>query len=270
MNLANNINALKAKFPFGDKYVEGHIEAYHTISFTAMKYLKEGSKILDFGAGPCDKVAILQTLGFQTFSFDDYSDYWHKQEDNFQKIEDFAKVMGVSLTSFQKDGYLPFEKNSFDMVMMHDVLEHLHNSPRELLNDLIELLKPNGYLFLTVPNAVNIRKRLHVLFGKTNLPAFDSFYWYPGDWRGHIREYVEDDLEKLVSYLGLSKIELKSCHHMSFKIPSILRGVYKLSTIIFPGWRDTWLLLGRKTKDWVPKRDLSDSEKLKMYGYEQE
>jgi hypothetical protein len=34
---------------------------------------------------------------------------------------------------------LPFDKCSFDMIMLHDVLEHLHDSPRDLLNDLFEL-----------------------------------------------------------------------------------------------------------------------------------
>src|SRR4030042_560440 len=63
------------------------------------------------------------------------------------------------------NGYILFEKSSFDMLMMHDVLEHLHDSPRDLLNDLLELVKPEGYLFITVPNAVNIKKRISVLFG---------------------------------------------------------------------------------------------------------
>ena len=60
------------------------------------------------------------------------------------------------------------------MVMSHDVLEHLHHSPRDLLNDLCELIKPNALLFITVPNAVNIRKRIDVLRGKTNLPDYGT------------------------------------------------------------------------------------------------
>ena len=72
---------------------------------------------------------------------------------------------------------MPFSHELFDMVMMHDVLEHIHDTPRELLNDLLELLKPQGLLFVTVPNQVNIKKRIKVVMGRTNLTAFETFYW---------------------------------------------------------------------------------------------
>ena len=38
-------------------------------------------------------------------------------------------------------GPMPFERESFDLVMSNDVLEHLHDSPREFLNDLLELVR---------------------------------------------------------------------------------------------------------------------------------
>jgi len=47
---------------------------------------------------------------------------------------------------------VPTEAESYDLVMLNDVIEHLHDSPRELLNDLIILIKPGGYLLITVPN----------------------------------------------------------------------------------------------------------------------
>jgi len=106
------------------------------------------------------------------------------------------------------------------MVMCHDVLEHLHDSPRELLNDLAELIKPTGLLFITVPNAVNIRKRISVLVGNTNHPRFDTYYWYPGPWRGHVREYVRKDLELLCQYLGFTIEQLNGCHHMLHVLPA--------------------------------------------------
>ena len=33
-----------------------------------------------------------------------------------------------------------FKRSSFDMVMLHDVIEHLHDSPRTLLDDLVDTL----------------------------------------------------------------------------------------------------------------------------------
>ncbi len=74
---------------------------------------------------------------------------------------------------------------AFDMIMLHDVIEHFADSPHHLLVELIGLLKPGGYLYISVPNAVNLRKRLLVLSGRTNYPRFAAYYWSSPHWRGH-------------------------------------------------------------------------------------
>ena len=147
-----------------------------------------------------------------------------------------------------------FEKESFDMVMSNDVLEHLHDSPRELVNDLVELIRPNGLLLITVPNAGNIRKRFQLLLGGTNMPNYEEFYWYQGSWRGHIREYVRSDLVQLAVFLGLEIIELKGCDHMLGVLPKLLRAPYLMLTKLLPNWKDSWMLVARKPLDWKPKR----------------
>ena len=151
---------------------------------------------------------------------------------------------------------VPTEAESYDLVMLNDVIEHLHDSPRELLNDLIILIKPGGYLLITVPNLANIRKRVDLLRGRTNLARFTSFYWWPGPWRGNVREYVKEDLESLAQFLGLHLVELKSCHHMIYLLPAAARPAYRAVTCLFPGWRDSWLLLAHKASGWAPRRNL--------------
>jgi SAM-dependent methyltransferase len=146
------------------------------------------------------------------------------------------------------------------MVMLHDVLEHLHGSPRDLLNDLLELTKPGGLLFVTVPNAANIKKRIELLFGRTNMHDFASYYWYPGPWRGHNREYVRNDLVELSACLDLDVLELRGCDHMLQKVPGVVRPAYLLATRFLQGWKDSWLLVARKRARWSPKRRLPQDE----------
>lgn len=245
-----------------DKAMNG---VYSNIANTVLRYLLPGSTILDFGSGPCDKTAVLQFLGFRCSAYDDLQDDWHKLPGNREKIRTFVKKCGIDF-KLADSGIMPFDKNCFDMIMLHDVIEHLHDSPRDLINDLLELTKPNGLLFITVPNAVNIRKRLYVLFGKTNLPRFENYYWYPGPWRGHIREYVRDDLIKLSEYLNMRVLELKSCDHMLWKIPSSIRPAYLFATKIFRGWKDTWLLVARKKQGWSAKKSLPNTELARILG----
>ncbi len=258
MTTEKAIQLVRERFPF-EGYILAAKDVFLDIEKTVLRYLQPGSKILDFGCGPCDKTAVLQLLGFKCSAYDDLQDYWHKIKGNREKILAFTKDIGIDF-KLAIDETLPFEKNYFDMIMMHSVLEHLHDSPRDLLNDLLELLKPEGLLFVIVPNLVNVRKRIDVFFGKTNLPSFESYYWFPGHWRGHIREYTKDDLVKLAKYLNLEILELRSCHHMLRKISTFVKPFYLALTKIFTGWRDSWLLVAKKKPGWVARKSLSKDE----------
>jgi len=238
------------RFPFY-QYMDDATDSYDTVAKTVLKFLRKGDRILDFGSGPCDKTAVVQALGFQCTAYDDLSDEWHMQEDNREQIINFASEVGIDF-KLATGSEMPFEEESFEMVMLHDVIEHFHDSPRELANQLISLIKPNGYLFILVPNAVNIRKRISVAFGRTNLPPYESYYWSPGRWRGHVREYVKDDLVRFTEYTGLELAELRSCHHMLRVLSPRVRPFYVALTKVFPGWRDSWLLVAKKPEDWSP------------------
>lgn len=146
------------------------------------------------------------------------------------------------------------------MVMLNHVVEHLHDSPRDLLNDLLTLVKPSGLLFITVPNAGNVRKRLDLLRGKTNLPPYEGYYWYPGRWRGHVREYVRGDLTQLCRYLGCEILELNGCDHMLQRLPPWAEAIYLALTAVFPGLKDSWTLVARKRPAWVPRKSLSEND----------
>lgn len=209
-----------------------------------MRVLPPGAEILDFGAGSCDKTAVLQELGYRCSAFDDLQDPWHLENGNSERIITFAADMGIDFR-LADEGDLPWAPESFDMVMAHAVLEHFHDSPRELLLALLALLRPGGYLLVTVPNAVNLRKRVDVLRGRTNLPPFDDF-WAAPRWRGHVREYVADDLKRLAEHLGVSIVELRGYHEMLFKLPRWLIPAYRVITTSLPGTRDSWLMLARK------------------------
>lgn len=263
-SITKAITTVENEFPF-PHYINPARGSHENIAKTVTTFLPRESSILDFGAGPCDVSAVLQALGYRCTAYDDLEDHWHKIDDNKEKILDFALKSGIDFRLATRNR-LPFRDAEFDMIMLNDVLEHLHDSPRDLLLQLLRLLKPGGYLLITVPNAVNIRKRLSVIMGKTNLPDFDYFFWYPGGWRGHVREYSKEDLKMLAEYMDLKVKRLVSCHHMLSKLPAALRWLYKGLTMLFPGWRDTWLLLGQKPERWQPKEQLTGAELDTLLG----
>ncbi len=221
-------------------------EAYSEIAGAVQRFVPPGGEVLDFGAGACDQAAVLSELGYRCTAVDDFQDPWHLADDNQEKIMAFAAQHGVAVSG----GPLP--EGSFDVAMFINILEHLHESPRQLLADVLSRLSPGGVLLVAVPSAVNIRKRLAVVRGRTNLPPYESFFWWPGPWRGHVREYTRDDLVLLADFLGVEVLELRSYHHMLDKIPRRLRPIYRAITRVFPGWRDSWLLVARRPPGWRP------------------
>jgi len=250
-------------FPF-----TGYLDHLHDgsidVARTVVRYLPAGSRILDFGAGPADKTALLAEMGYACTAMDDLDDEWHRRGEARQLILDFAAQMGVDFVLLDREGLPPTDQ--FDMVMLHSVLQHLHESPRELLVELVERIRPGGYLFITTPNHVNLRKRLAVLRGKTIHAAFNLYYWYPGGWRGYVREYTQGDLIDLARALGLDLLEVRGVHHMLYRIPPRARSLYRALTACAPSLRDTWLMVARKPVGWVPARDLSDEEFRRVTG----
>lgn len=246
------------RFPFRG-YFDPALNGHHMIAETVARYLPPGSRILDFGAGAADKTAFLAALGYKCVAIDDLSDEWHKRGEARQQILDFAKDMGIdyrtgSLTDIPED-------EEFDMVMLHNVLEELHDSPRGLLIDLLKRVRDGGYLFTTAPNHVNLRKRIGVLRGKTNNPRYELYYWYPDSrWRGPVREYTEGDCTSLAKALGLELVELEGAHHMLQRVRPSLRTAYLAVSRLMPSTRDTWAMVARKPAGWVPKPELSDDE----------
>src|SRR3989449_30246 len=148
---------------------------------------------------------------------------------------------------FPFEGYVKVASGAYQ-----DVAETVLKGLRPPSN-ILDLVRPGGMLFVTVPNAVNLLKRAKVLFGRTNLPSFEGFYWYPNSWRGHVREYTKGDLEQLCDFLDLEVLELHGVHHMLHAIPGPLKPMWIALTGLVRGGRDSWSLVARKHPDWSPR-----------------
>lgn len=106
---------------------------------------------------------------------------------------------------------LPFPRSSFDLVLSHEVLEHVTDD-RRTLEEITRVLRPAGRVVIFVPNrgypfeTHGIYWRGHYRFG--NIP-FVSYL--PRSLRDrlapHVRVYARRDLERLVGGLPLKLVE---------------------------------------------------------------
>ena len=256
-------NRVAERFPFPG-YLDPLRPGTEDVARTVSRYLPAGARLLDFGAGPADKTAVLAALGYDCVAMDDLKDEWHLRGNAREMILDFAADMDVQFISMEGDGLPPDAQ--FDMVMLHSVLQHLHESPRDLLVGLTKHIRTGGYLFITVPNHVNLRKRLAVLRGKTAHAPYVLYYWYPGQWRGYVREYTRGDCTELANALGLELVELRGVHHMLYRLPPWARPAYLAVSRLMPSTRDTWLMVARMPAGWTGKVELDDQEFRRLTG----
>ena len=108
--------------------------------------LNKQARILDIGCGTGELVVRMDTLGFEATGMD-----LHEKHLELARI--LAKENNLSDTIFvlNKNKRLPFDDNSFDIVTMFSVLEHLDKlTLKWLLPELARIC--NGVIYVLVPN----------------------------------------------------------------------------------------------------------------------
>lgn len=76
-----------------------------------------------------------------------------------------AAALGVTTVWADAEDPLPFETESFDVVVMGELLEHLRE-PSLLIEEAHRVLRPGGTLVGSVPNAYRLKNRLRFLAGR--------------------------------------------------------------------------------------------------------
>lgn len=138
----------------------------------------EGKKVLDAG---CGDGLITDKIGKNNYVVG---------IDNSKEAIKLAKQKCSNVDKLKEDNALDlsFKDNTFDVVVLADVIEHIKQE-QELLKEMHRVTKKNGEIIITTP-----------------LKRKDSLLWDPNN---HVKEYSTDDLEKSVSnYYNIIDIEL--------------------------------------------------------------
>lgn len=98
--------------------------------------------------------------------------------------------------------------NKFDVLIFIETLEHILYSDNKIIMSLSSLLKRGGIMMFSVPNAVEIGKRIFTLLGKNPYWSKDSIINGVYGGYGHIREYTVSEVVALLKpYFYIKKIE---------------------------------------------------------------
>ena len=97
----------------------------------------------------------------------------------------------------------------YDIIVLAEVLEHLHTAPSLVLAYLRSLLEPGGLLFLQTPNALAWHKRLMPILGIHPYEQIRESVTNPG----HFREYT---LKELTAYAKAAGFHIVSASMLAY------------------------------------------------------
>ncbi len=88
-------------------------------------------------------------------------------------LDSAATKLGIKTVHADLNGDWPFEKQSYDVVVACEFLEHVY-FPQVIYAKVSEVLKPGGMFIGTVPHAYSLQSRIKFLLGiKTGTPLED-------------------------------------------------------------------------------------------------
>jgi SAM-dependent methyltransferase len=175
-----------------------------------------GARVLDYGCGHAGYLSDFHHRGV-AISGAEIAEYAVEACRNHgydvHKVDDFS--------------HIPFDTCEFDIVYLMQVFEHLRD-PHEFLQELARILKSGGMLYLAVPNAASIWRKVF------------SHNWVSG-WFApfHLFHYTCGTLEKLAGQHGFDLIDTWSRTPESwFRL--------NLKAILYPrenrlDWHRNWL-----------------------------
>lgn len=161
-------------------------------------------RILDIGAGVGDFLQVAKNDGWETIGIEPSA-----------KAKTIAKSKGVSFV----EDLSQLENNSFDIITMWHVLEHVPDLENQI-KELKRLLKPNGTVIIAVPNFKS-HDALH--YGK---------YWAAYDVPIHLWHFSKTAIKKLFAKEDLHLVKVLPMKFDAFYV-SLLSEKYKTGKMNF-------------------------------------
>ena len=159
-------------------------------------------KLLDFGCGAGVFLEVASSLGWkECIGIDANSRYQdqYKSEPGIQFINSsFDKIDKSTLGG------------SYDCISLWNVLEHLYH-PNEMVQEFKSMLKPEGLIFIMVPNAKSFATR--IIREKSA-----TFNWK------HVSHFCSQSLERLMTQNGFKQVHLETAISEIDNVKSYLSG----------------------------------------------
>ena len=155
----------------------------------------DSGEILEVGSLPYHLTMSLKMLGYENIGLDLDPDRASQLIDRHQ--------LRVEKCDIEHDPF-PFADESFGLVLLNEVFEHLRINPFYTLSEIVRVLAPAGRLILTTPNLYSLGTVLSYVRGKGfNNPLTEFRKLELLGHMGHIRVYSASEVRAFLEDVGL-------------------------------------------------------------------
>jgi SAM-dependent methyltransferase len=176
------------------------------------------NRILDIGCGTGYNVAYLQSLGFESVVGLDLA----------PDALAFARARGLRRLVQGDATRAPFRRQSFDLVLALDLIEHVEDDG-QALHGLFDLLRPGGTLLVFTP-------------------AYRFLWSRQDEVSHHFRRYTASELQSKIEAAGFTVAKLSYANTLLFPVVWAGRLARKLrpnrrvsENEMHPAWANRWL-----------------------------
>jgi SAM-dependent methyltransferase len=150
-----------------------------------------------------------------------------------------------------------FPENSYDAIIMVNIMEHLYIDPLKVLQKVSYFAKTGGHIMITTNNVARLGARVRLLSGRNIYPSYKDYYDNKGtlNQSAILRQYNLQELKELTSSAGYTVI--KSGFMIDRPPVDPYRGItfvryigsyfYYFLKKIIPPLRDAIFLIAKKT-----------------------
>lgn len=120
-----------------------------------------------------------------------------------------------------------------EIIILAEVIEHLHVAPTLVLKFLHSIMSENGFLIIQTPNAASTLKRLFLLLGRNPYEMLRE----NADNPGHFREYTQKELHRIGETSGF-RVTKSEYENYTNRLNTIETVYGFVQTFVLPSMKD--------------------------------
>ncbi len=178
-------------------YINDHLKRF-LITLDLIPEKSHRFKLLELGASPYFMTLLVKKFRNYEISTANYFGQQHEGLESYVDTvfnEKYNEKYEFAYRHFNVErSVFPYNDDEFEVVLCCEIIEHLLLNPTHMLYEIHRILKPNGCLIITTPNALRLTNVLRLLTGKN---IYDPYSGY-GAYGRHNREYSLKELVHLL------------------------------------------------------------------------